>query len=88
MLARRLIVARATHRAVQLVPVPIVFQCERCPQYHTVLVCFEDGEEPIVRLMPDNCSCGEMLDTPHLLRDVIGTARMLVETAEYRRRTS
>lgn len=62
--------------------VPIVFQCERCPKYHHVAVRFlADDDEPTVHKLPDNCDCGEPLDTPWIIRDCIGTARLLIETA-------
>lgn len=66
--------------------VPIVFQCERCPRFHTVSVAFEENAEPVVQNLARTCSCGEALDVPWINRDVIGTARMLVETAHARRR--
>jgi hypothetical protein len=64
--------------------VPVVFQCEKCPRYHHPVVRF-DGDDPIVASLPDNCACGNSLDRPDVIRDLIGTARLLVETAWARR---
>lgn len=81
-----MITRHAFQRTLKLIPV--VCCCDRCGRFYTVCVRFEDDEDPIVKSLPDNCSCGEMIDTPDNLRDIIGTARMLIETAEFRRRTS
>jgi hypothetical protein len=64
--------------------VPVVFQCDVCGRYHHPIVRFE-GEEPIVSRLPDNCACGRSVDRPDVIRDLIGTARLLVETAWARR---
>lgn len=65
--------------------VPVAFACERCGRFYNVAVRFVDDDPTVLRL-PDNCAtCGEMLDTPDHLRDLIGTARMLIETVRARR---
>lgn len=69
-------------RTVRLVPV--VFQCLKCGRYHHPIVKF-DGDDPIVASMPDNCACSESLDRPDIIRDLIGTARMLIETCHAKR---
>lgn len=60
--------------------VPVVLQCNACGKFHHVSVRFVD-DDPIVLKLPDNCRCGEMLDTPAVIADVIGTARHLIEAA-------
>jgi hypothetical protein len=60
--------------------VPVVFQCVQCGRYHHPIVRF-DGDDPHVASMPDNCVCSESLDRPDIIRELIGSARMLIETA-------
>jgi hypothetical protein len=62
-------------------PIPVVAQCEHCGRFFNVTVDLSDADAPIVRSLPDNCRCGTSLDTPTMIRDLIGTARHFVETA-------
>lgn len=68
-----------THRRVRVVP--IVLQCLRCSRYHHVAVRFEANDDAVLSKLPDNCSCGEPMDTHANVLDCIGTARNLMEAA-------
>jgi hypothetical protein len=68
----------------------VILSCPRCQQCHDVDVqlvsmgCKEDcdqfgpHEEPDLRFtLPDNCACGESLDTPDNCGDVQDTALLM-----------
>jgi hypothetical protein len=59
----------------------VVVDCpDQCGRYHHPVVDLSDADAPTVRQLLGNCACGAMLDTPTMLRDVIGTARNFLET--------
>jgi hypothetical protein len=61
----------------------VVLQCpDQCGQYHHPVVDFATPDAPVVRFLPLACACGLDLHTPRVLRDVIGTARNLIEAAQ------
>jgi hypothetical protein len=68
-----------THRRAKIVTV--VLTCPKCAREHTVGVTVEDVE-PMVTL-PDNCRCGEPLDTPTHHVMCSDTALRLLENTDW-----
>lgn len=57
----------------------VVLECPNaCKRYHHPVVDLTDAAKPVVEDLDDNCACGAMLDTPAIVRDLIGTARRLI----------
>lgn len=60
-------------------PIPVVAHCAHCGKFWNVEVDLSDATNPVVLRLRDNCTCGASLDTPHMIRDLVGTARNLAE---------
>lgn len=60
--------------------VVIVLQCPAaCGRYHHPIVDLTVPDAPVVDHLPDVCYCGELLRTPDILWDCLGTARNFVD---------
>jgi hypothetical protein len=78
--APRLAKAPVRPKKQQAVRIPL--QCEHCGQWHKPSVVFEEGKEPVVIDLPGNCwQCGHVVESYEVIRDLIGTARLWLETA-------
>lgn len=62
--------------------VPMVLACDYCGSFAHPVVRWDVDEEPYVTNLPERCVvCRHPLGTPDVTREVIATARNLVETA-------
>jgi hypothetical protein len=77
-----------TRIAARIVATPVVVKCDWCPKYYHPAVRFVDHAEPVITGLPDFCECSRKLATDETRRDVIGTARNLLEAAAQGRRPS
>lgn len=74
-----MLMTAGVHRVYQIVPV--AFQCEHCGTFHHAAIRFDAQGDAVPTKLADNCGCGASLDRPDVIRDLIGTARNLIEAS-------